>query len=105
MGYKRRNNLVKDERGDLHADPHKIFNRWKNYFCQFQNAQGVVCVRQNKIHTVEPLVSGPNGSKIETGVGKLKRYKPPNVYQIPAEMIQAKRKTLSMGIHKSTIFI
>jgi hypothetical protein len=31
-GYQPRTNLVKDERCDLLADPHKILNRWKNYF-------------------------------------------------------------------------
>jgi hypothetical protein len=31
-GYQPTTNMVKDERGDLHADPHKIVNRWKNYF-------------------------------------------------------------------------
>jgi hypothetical protein len=31
-GYQLRNNLVKDENGDLFADSHNIFNRWKNYF-------------------------------------------------------------------------
>jgi hypothetical protein len=29
-GYQPRTNFLKDERGDLHADPHKILNRWKN---------------------------------------------------------------------------
>jgi hypothetical protein len=28
--YQPRTNLVKDERGDIIADPHKILNRWKN---------------------------------------------------------------------------
>jgi hypothetical protein len=32
-GYQPRTNLVKDERGDLVADSHKISNRWKNCFC------------------------------------------------------------------------
>jgi hypothetical protein len=32
-GYQPRTNLVRDERGDLLADPHKILNTWKNYFC------------------------------------------------------------------------
>jgi hypothetical protein len=32
-GYQTRTNLVKDERDDLLAGPHKILNRWKNYFC------------------------------------------------------------------------
>jgi hypothetical protein len=30
-GFQPRTNLVKDEGGDLHADLHKILNRWKNY--------------------------------------------------------------------------
>jgi hypothetical protein len=29
-GYQLRTKLVKDKRGDLLADPHKILNRWKN---------------------------------------------------------------------------
>jgi site-specific DNA-adenine methylase len=32
-GYQPRSKLVKDKRGDLLVDPHKILNRWKNYFC------------------------------------------------------------------------
>jgi hypothetical protein len=32
MGYQPRNNLVKDENGDLLADSHNILNRWKNNF-------------------------------------------------------------------------
>jgi hypothetical protein len=32
-GYQHRTNLVKDERGNLLVDPHRILNRWKNYFC------------------------------------------------------------------------
>jgi hypothetical protein len=30
-GYQPRNNLVKDENGELLADCHSILNRWKNY--------------------------------------------------------------------------
>jgi hypothetical protein len=30
-GYQPRNNLVKDENGDLPADSRNILNRWKNY--------------------------------------------------------------------------
>jgi hypothetical protein len=32
-GYQPKINLVKDERGNLLADPQKILTRWKNYFC------------------------------------------------------------------------
>jgi hypothetical protein len=38
--YQSRTNLVKDERGDLLADPHNILNRWKNYFCELLNVHG-----------------------------------------------------------------
>jgi hypothetical protein len=34
-GYQPRNNLVKDENGDLLANFHNIFNRWKNYFLSY----------------------------------------------------------------------
>jgi hypothetical protein len=32
--YQPETDLVKDERGGLLADPHKILNRLTNYFCQ-----------------------------------------------------------------------
>jgi hypothetical protein len=32
---------VKDEKVDLLADPHKIVNKWMNYFCQLLNVQWV----------------------------------------------------------------
>jgi hypothetical protein len=48
-GYKPKTNLVKDERGDLLADPQKIFTRWKNYFCQLLNVQRVGGIRQTEI--------------------------------------------------------
>jgi hypothetical protein len=40
QGYEPGTNFVKDERGDLLADPHKIMNRWKNYFCHLLNVRG-----------------------------------------------------------------
>jgi hypothetical protein len=44
-GYQLRNNLVKDENGDLLADSHSILNRWKNYFSVL-NVHNVNGVRQ-----------------------------------------------------------
>jgi hypothetical protein len=41
MGYQPRTNLVRDEKGDLLADPRKIVNRWMDYFCHLLNAQRV----------------------------------------------------------------
>jgi hypothetical protein len=92
--------LVKDERGDLLADPNEILNRWKNYFCQLLNVHGAGDVRQTEMHTAEPFVPQPRASEIEVAVGRLKRYKSPGVGQIPAELIQARGETLHSAIHK-----
>jgi hypothetical protein len=34
-------NLIKGENGNLLADSHNIFNRWRNYFCQLLIVRGV----------------------------------------------------------------
>jgi hypothetical protein len=78
-GYQPRSNLVKDERGDLLADPHNILNRWKNYFCHLLNVHGAGGIRQTEMHTAEPFVSEPSASEVEVAIGKLKRYKSPGV--------------------------
>jgi hypothetical protein len=59
-GYQPRDNLVKDEIGDLLADSHYISNRWKNYFSQLLNVHNVSDFRQIEVHTAEPLVPGPS---------------------------------------------
>jgi hypothetical protein len=42
-----RNNLVKDENGDLLTDPHNSLNRWKNYFSQLLNVHMSVMLGRN----------------------------------------------------------
>jgi hypothetical protein len=64
--------LVKDEKGDLVADPHKILNRWKNYFCQLLKVHRAGCIRQVEMHTAEPFVLEPGASEVEVAIGKLK---------------------------------
>jgi hypothetical protein len=88
-GYQPRTNVVKDERGDLLADPQKMLNRWKNYFCQLLNEHGADGVRQTEMHTAVTFVPGPSASEVGVAVGKLRRYKSPGIDQIPAELIQA----------------
>jgi hypothetical protein len=78
-GYQNRTNLVKDEMGDLLADPHKILNKWKNYFCQLLNVHGAGGFRQNEMHIAEPFVPEPSASEVEVATGKPKRYKSPSV--------------------------
>jgi hypothetical protein len=97
--------LAKDERGDLLADPHKILNRWKNYFHQLLNVHGAGHVRQTEMHTAQPFVPLPSASEVEVAIGKLKRYKSPGVDEIPAELIQAGGETLHSQVHKLIKFI
>jgi hypothetical protein len=71
-GCQPRINLIKDERGDLLADSHKILNRWKNYFCQLLNVHGAGCVRQTEMQTAEPFVPDPSASEVQVAIEKLK---------------------------------
>jgi hypothetical protein len=87
--YQPRNNLAKDQNGDLFADSHDILNRWKKYFSQLFNVHRVSDVRQIEIQTAEPLLPDPNPFDVEIGIAKLKRYKSPGSDQIPAKLIQA----------------
>jgi hypothetical protein len=109
-GYQLRNNLAKDQNGDLIlakdqngdllADSHNIFNRWKNYFSRLLNVHNVSDVRQIEIYTAEPLVPGPSRLEVEIAIAKLKKYKSPGSDQIPAEPIQEGGEILLSVIHK-----
>ena len=46
-GYQPRTNIVKDDKGDLVADSHSIFARWRNYFSQLLNVHGQKYTQQN----------------------------------------------------------
>jgi hypothetical protein len=70
--------------GDLLADPHKILNRWRNYFCQLLNLYGAGNVTQTEMQTAKPFVPEPCASEVEVATGKLKRHKSPGADQIPA---------------------
>jgi hypothetical protein len=97
--YQSRINIVKDENGNLLADPQNVLNRWKNLFNQVLNIHGVHDVRQMDIHTAEPLVPEPSLVKVEIAIGKLKSYKSPVTDQNQAEMIKAEGETLCSEIH------
>jgi hypothetical protein len=58
--YQPRINIIKDEKGNLFADPHTVLNRWKNFFNHVLNVHGVHDVRQMDIQTAEPLVPEPS---------------------------------------------
>jgi hypothetical protein len=82
--YQPRNNLVKDENGDLLSDSRNILNRQKNYFSQLLNMHSVSDVRQIEVHMAEPLVPGPSRLEVEIAIAKLKKYKSPGSDKIPA---------------------
>jgi hypothetical protein len=52
------------------------------------------------MQTAEPFVPEPSASELEIAIGKLKRYKSPDVDQIPAELIQVGGETLHSEIYK-----
>ena len=71
-GFQPRCNIVKDEKGDLVADPHSIVARWKKYFSQLFNVHGVKDIGQAEIHTSEPLVPEPSAYEVELAIDKIK---------------------------------
>ena len=99
-GYQPRCNIVKDEKGDLMADSHSIVARWRNYFSQVFNVQGVKDLRQAEIHTAEPLVPEPSAAEVELAIDKLKSHQSPGIDQILAELIIAGVSTICLEIHK-----
>jgi len=73
-GYQLRTIIVKDEKGELVADPHSVMARWRNYFSQLLNVHEDNDVRQAEIHAIEPLVPEPSAFEVELATGKLKNH-------------------------------
>ena len=82
------------------ADSHIIVARWRNYFSQLLNVHGVKDVKQEEIHTAEPLVPEPSAAEFELAIDKLKSHKSPGIGQIPAELIKAGGRKICLEIHK-----
>jgi hypothetical protein len=99
-GYQHRINIIKDENGDLLADPQNVLNRWKNFFNEMLNVHEIHDVRQMDIHTAEPLVPEPSLVEVEIAIGKLNSYKSPGTHNIPAELIKVGDETLYSEIHR-----
>jgi hypothetical protein len=91
---------VKDDKGDLVANSHSILARWRNYFSQLLNVNGVDDVRQAEVHTAEPLVPQRSAFEVELAIEKLKRHKSAGTDQIPAELIKAGCRAIRVAIHK-----
>jgi hypothetical protein len=98
-GYQPRLNIIKDEKGNLLADPLSVLNRWKHFFSEMPNVRCVHNVRQKDIQTAEPLVPEPSLVEVEIAIGKSKSYKSAGIDQIPAELIKAGGESLCSEIH------
>jgi hypothetical protein len=67
-GYQPRINIIKDENGNLLADPQSVLNRWKHFFKQVLNVHGARNVREMDVDTAEPLVPESSLVKVETAI-------------------------------------
>jgi len=71
-GYQPRTNMLKDEKGDLVTDFHRILSQWRNHFYLILNVHGVNDVRWREIHTAQPLMPDPSAFQFEMAIEKLK---------------------------------
>ena len=62
-------------------------------------------VRQEEIHTAEPLVPEPSAFEVELAIEKIKNHKSPGIDQIPAELIKVGGRTIHCAIHKLNISV
>ena len=92
-GHQPKCNIIKDEKGDLLADSHSIVARWRKYFSQLFNVNGVKDVGQAEIRTAEPLVPEPSASEVKLAIDKLKSHKSPGIDQISAKLIKVGGRT------------
>jgi hypothetical protein len=90
-GYQPRNNLVKDENGDVLADSNNVLNRGKNYFL-VNEFHSVNNIWQVETHTTEQLLPGRNHLEAEIAVAKLKEYKSPGSDQSQQKYIKQEVK-------------
>ena len=91
--------------GDLVTGSYSILARWRDYFSQLLNVNGVHDVRQTETHTAEPLVPEPSALEVELAIVKLKCHKSPGIDQIPAELIKEGGRTIRYQIHKLIVSI
>jgi hypothetical protein len=59
------------KRRGLLADPQKVLDVWKNFFCQLLNVHGAGGVRQTEMNSAEPSVPERSAFKVKGAAGKL----------------------------------
>ena len=64
-GYQPRTIIVKDDKGELFADPHSTMARWKNYFYKVLNVHENYDFRQTEIYTLELVIPEPSAFEFD----------------------------------------
>jgi len=62
--------MIRNERGDLQADPTKTVDVWKSYFDKLLNVHNREQTEEFEIHTAELRIPEPNEIEIEMSVKK-----------------------------------
>ena len=92
--------MIRNERGDLQADPTKIIDVWKSYFDKLLNVHNGEQTEKFQIHTAVPWIPEPSEIEVEMSIKKLKNFKSPGIDNIPAELIKAGGTALTKELHR-----
>jgi hypothetical protein len=103
-GYRPRNNIVKDEKGDLVADRTVLWLGEGTISSSCWIYIGLMMLGR-WIYTAEPLVPEPSAFEVKLAIEKLRSHKSPGVDHIPAELIKAGRRTICSEIRKYIVCI
>ena len=57
--------MIRNERGDLQADPTKIIDVWKSYFDKLLNVHNGERTQEFEIHIAEPWIPEPIEIEVE----------------------------------------
>jgi hypothetical protein len=85
---------VKDEKIDLVAESYNIVDRWRNYFSQLLNLNGINDIKPIDTLTIVPLVAEPSIFEFELAIEKPKSHKSPGFAQITAELFRVAGRTI-----------
>ena len=71
--------MIRNERGDLQADPTKIIDVWKSYLDKLLNVHNGEQIEEFETYTAEPWIPEPSEIEVEMSIKKLKNFKSPGI--------------------------
>ena len=66
--------MIRNERGDLQADPTKIVDVWKSYFDKPLNVHNGEQLEEFEICTAEPWIPVPSEIEVEISINKNEKF-------------------------------